>query len=112
MKKIILVCAGILAVAFLCVCAHAYDDPNFPPPVGDRINASYTACRNFVANFTSQGCLGDKSTFDQQFGPPSRVNTSVTSNDDTMSDYNFDTYTRITLECSNGESNARCYPKY
>lgn len=113
MKKILFVCAGIAAIALLALAVRlqAYDDPD-TPPVDDRIRASYGACQNYVANFVSQGCLGDKAIFDQQFGPPSRVNTSVTNNDDTMADYNFDAYTRINLECSDGVSSARCYPKY
>ncbi len=113
MKKIFSVCAAIFALSSLAlaVSSYAFDDAD-APPVDDRIRSSYSACQNFVARFASQGCLGDKSTFEQQFGPPSRVNTSITNNDDTMADYNFDAYTRITLECSNGVSSARCYQKY
>lgn len=113
MKKMLFIGAGTLAIALLvfAIRLHAYDDAD-TPPVDDRIRASYGACQNYVANFVSQGCLGDKAIFDQQFGPPSRVNTSVSRVDDTMADYNFDTYTRINLECSDGVSSARCYPKY
>jgi hypothetical protein len=114
MKKTLLICAGITAIVLAAFAArlHAYDDPNTPPPVDDKIRASYSACQSYVANFSSQGCLGDKAIFDQQFGPPSRVNTSVTNQDDTMADYNFDAFTRITLQCSDGVSSASCYPKY
>lgn len=113
MKKTPVIFAGIAAITFLIVAAHlhAFDDSD-ATPVDSRINASYAACQNYVAGFSSQGCLGDKAIFDQQFGPPTRVNTSVTATDDTMADYNFDNYTRITLECSDGLSRCRCYPKY
>lgn len=73
---------------------------------------SMDSCMNFARNFGSQGTLEDKASFQEQFGMPVEVNTRYDVDDDVVTVYNFDNFTRIVLDCDYGRCHCRCYPKY
>ena len=73
---------------------------------------SMGSCMTFARNFGSQGTLEDKNSFQEQFGMPVQVNTPYDVDDDVVTVYNFDNYTRIVLDCAYGRCHCRCYPKY
>lgn len=73
---------------------------------------SLDGCMAFTRNFGTQGELEDKQSFQEQFGMPIQANTPYDVDDESVTIYNFDNYTRIVLDCQSGQCHCRCYPRY
>lgn len=106
-KLLLLVCAVLV---FLAGSSYAFDDPDPTSFESNRVG-SLEKCRNFASSFKSVGWTDDISNFQDSFGPPQNVNEPVDQEEQIL-DFNFDSYTVITLDCLNDSCSARCWSKF
>jgi len=102
---------AFLFVILLAAPLYAFDDPD-TPPVDSKIRAGLAACNNFAANFKSQSENDDKNTFQDRFGLPRDINYSTSINEGSSTEYNYDAYTKITLDCQSDTCRAHCDSKF
>ncbi len=104
------ICAVVLGIA---VSAHAgkYSQPVYnPPQENELITAtpeqvtSMTDCMAYSARHVSKGVAADKEMFKKEYGEPIGTSGSTT-------EYNYDKYTKIILDCSKKSCNCRCMQK-
>lgn len=112
MKKIGYVLAGFAVIALIAFAmnasAHKYQKKVYAPESEDVITAesvtSMSDCMSYSANHKSKGVTSDKELFKKQFGEP------VSKMGD-KTEFSYDNYTKIILDCSTSKCNCRCLSK-
>ena len=117
MKKANFALFGLAVICFVVigfvVSAHAgkYSKSTTPAPMSqETVNAilaspeqtrSMTDCQSYCTNLVTKGQAADKAEFKKQYGEPIGQLGSST-------EYNYDKYTRILLDCPTKSCSCRC----
>ena len=107
MKKAHLICGLVVVVATIVAVSTASHAGKYSRPkphnsiaAGGEKTASMSDCMSFCSSFPGGSMSKSKAMFNKQFGAPNSTRGRVTT-------YNYDSYTKIILDCSGG-CYARC----
>lgn len=112
MKKALLGAAVVGALVLgVALTASAYKQSKVvyqPPETQDMSFAektrSMTDCMEYSANHKSKGAAEDKALFEKEYKAP-------LASAGTMTEYSYDKYTKILLDCSKSKCSCRCLAK-
>ncbi len=103
------VAAGIVSAGMAFAGQYSRPKP-YAEPQGAGLTAfaerttSMTDCMTFSASHKSRGATADQAEFQRQFGDPIGVSGAV-------SEYSYDQYTKVLLDCSKRACSCRCLQK-
>lgn len=104
-----LVTIGVLFALSAFAKGNKYVQPGYAPSSTDDVafaerTTSMSDCMTFSASHKTRGSAGDNAEFRRQFGTPLGSSGGVT-------EYSYDTYTKILIDCSKRSCSSRCLSK-
>lgn len=110
MKGILMAAAAVAAILISqgAIAKHKYQQqtnlPDSPAVAAAEKTQSMSDCMTFCAAHKSKGHAADRAMFEKQFG-------RETGKKGAVSDYSYDEYTRVQLDCSKRHGVCMCMQK-